>query len=80
MPGELTYFAETCAALEIALALPRTLQPNEGRCAALRRLTWPTALGPVRFASGENPAARVVGWQLGPQGIHRVLPQPAVTA
>lgn len=78
-PGELTYFAETCAALEIALALPQRLQPGEGCCAALRRLAWPTALGPVRFSGGENPAARVATWQLGSRGVHRLLPGPAVS-
>jgi hypothetical protein len=76
-PGEPVYLAETCAAIEIALALPQQVRPGEDACAALRRLPWPTSLGPVRFADGENAAAKAVAWRIGPRGVHRVSAVPA---
>lgn len=73
-PGAPTYFAETCAALQIALALQA--QPGPDRPAALRHGAWPTVLGTVRFAAGENPDARVATWRLGARGIERLRPEP----
>lgn len=68
--GTGVYFAETRAAVEIALALRAHVARSVPPLEALHCTGWPTVLGTVRFTAGEHLAARVARWRLGPAGAH----------
>lgn len=73
-PGVGIYFAETCAAVEIALALQCCVTQGLPPIEAVQNLAWPTTLGVVSFDRGENVAARVACWRLGPAGAEVLAP------
>lgn len=67
LPG--VYFLETCAAVEIALALACAASAQASAVQTLAARPWPTVLGLVQFARQENIHARTATWRLDAQGM-----------
>lgn len=68
VPG--VYFLETCAAVQIALALACRRNIPGGVVHALAGHRWHTVLGPVEFVRRENVHARTASWLLDRHGVH----------
>lgn len=70
-----TYFLETYAAVQIALACRAVVKNRLAEVLSGRE--WPTVLGNIRFVHGESNCSRFACWQVGQEGLQPLKNIPA---